>query len=99
MLYRLGYTNCGDDALFGLATVGNKVYLKYSPLDSSWCNPGIICTKLKDTDDDIKITIGDKKLKLAYHEAEELFLLLKYYHEDSPLAVCKTVVTKFKEEV
>jgi len=93
MIYRVGYKGLGEDTFFELNTVGKEVKLIYSELDTSWYNKGECALSLEDTDNGVKINkIGE----LDYSVVEELYILLKYYFENSPLNIDKIIIDKFE---
>lgn len=70
------------------------IELRYSNT-SDWSENiiGNICAKLKDDGNDIKIKLGDKKIKLTYNEVRELKCLL-LYENDEHIEIRETKTTK-----
>ena len=77
----------GDEELRYISTIeGNKINLRHSNSEI-WTShtQGTHVGTLKDTGNNIKIDIGDEKLKLNYSEFVELFILmeLKMLNDDN----------------
>lgn len=62
---------------YDIVVNNDLIELKYSS-SSDWSESivGNVCAKLKDDGNEIKIKIGDKKIKLDYNELRELKCLL-----------------------
>lgn len=75
-----------DNAVYDFDTIESadgsisEAELKRSALHHGWTNPGSLAIKLTDNDNEVIIKVeGKKPIKLAYHEACELFVVLNEY--------------------
>jgi hypothetical protein len=94
-----------DSSMFNMHTENyeygiGEVTIAYSTLDQGWSDSakGQIAASLDDNGNRVKVTFDNgKKIKLDYAQAQELYLLLKYYNEDSGLVGLNPSILKLKE--
>ena len=90
---------------YNFSTVRNQLNdtvmtMRFSPTDMGWTEKvrGHLCLKWKDHGNGVKVTFNNgKKIKLHYDELEELYLMMRYRHEDSETETYVPNVRKFIE--
>lgn len=71
-----------DKTMFEMEIVDDNYKLIHSELDKEWTKSNKVVAELTDTHNFVKIKLGNKKIKLDYSEAQELFLILREYYLD-----------------
>jgi hypothetical protein len=104
MIYIEQYDN-HESSMFNMRTESHgyrigEITMSYSSLDSEWVDgiKGEIAASLNDNGNRVKVTFDNgKKIKLDYARVQYLYLLLKYYNEDSGLVALNPSVLKLEE--
>jgi len=80
-----------DDAIYGVTHTEplssdepTSVVLHRANVDNKWTEPGSICGSITDWDNYLALSIGKKNVKLQYHEACELLIILQEYFKAHP---------------
>jgi len=83
-IYNVSYDiNPSDVSTFEVRKESNKYFVFFEGNGWTPHTQGVEAARLKDTGDDVKIKVGNKKITLDYSELEEVFLLLTFYNNEN----------------